>query len=154
MREFDKFCNNIEKMSKSDLDAAIARDAPRALVGLTKLTNGDVEKGLALLSGAAMAAASVDGKLHHDEYRQINSCVSAWTGHKENAYTFDEVKALVEEIVDMKTNNFDDVKAMYVALARVDEEGSIAFICFLAEMIAVDGDASWKERKWLKAVFE
>jgi uncharacterized tellurite resistance protein B-like protein len=153
MREFERFCGNLERMSKVGLDAAIARDATRTLAGLRRLSGGDPGRALALLVGAAMAAASVDGRLHPDEYRHVNCLVSNAAG-RECTCTYEEIVALVEGTVDLDGDDRDEVRAIYVALVEVDGDAAASFICFLTEIMVADGDATWKEKKWLKAVFD
>ena len=154
MREFEKFCSTLEKMDRATLDSVMADEAKEAMRGLVRIAGGDPDKALNLLIGAACAAASVDGKLHEGEYRQINGLISALVGKNEGVASFDQVKALIERTVDLDTNDSDYVRAIYVELTIVDQDSAVAFICFLAAMISCDGDASWKERRWLKAVYE
>lgn len=153
MRELEKFCNSVEKMSRAELDQLMADDATMAMRGLMVVAGGDFKKAMGMLTGAAMAAASVDGKLDEAEYRQINGLIAAAVG-KENSASYAEVKALVEKTVDLSTNDRDYVRSIHFAIARVDKDAAFAFITFLAEMLCADGDASWKERKWLKSLYE
>jgi len=153
MREFEKFCNKVEKLSTAELDSLMAEDAKGAMRGLMVVADGDFTKAMAMLTGAAMAAASVDGKLDQGEYRQINGLIVAAVG-KENSASFADVKALIEKSVDKKTNNREYVRSLFIAIARVDQEAAVSFIAFLAEVLCADGDATWKERKWLKSLYE
>ena len=151
--EFEQFCDTVERMSTADRDRLMAADAKLAMRGIMVLAGGDFNKAVSMLTGAAVAAASVDGKLDQEEYRHINGLISAAVG-KENSVTYAQVKASIEENVDMSTNDRGYVRSLFADLARIDQESATALIEFLIGFMCVDGEATWSERKWLTSLYQ
>lgn len=153
MSGFGKFCDDLERMDRKDLDMYMYTNAVRAIEGLKKISGGSERDAIGLLCGSAMAAASVDGELHYNEYRHINGLLRAAVHSSEDS-SFEEIKELIEETVDLDSCDSDRVRGIYLELADADREAAMSFIRFLSAMMAIDGDASWKERGWLEEVFE
>jgi len=151
--ELDEFCDLVERMSIADRDRLMEKDADKAMRSILKLAGGDLSKAVSMLTAAAVAAASVDGELGQEEYRHINVLISAATG-KENGATYAQVKAIIEENVDMSTNDRGYVRSLFADLAAIDPDAAEALISYLAEFLCVDGDATWKERAWLKSLYQ
>ena len=131
----------------------MADDAKLAMRGLIVVAKGDSKRAAAMLIAGAMAAASVDGKLHQGEYRQINGLIVAALG-EDYALSFEGVKSVMEKNEDLETSDRDFVRMIFNDVFRVDQDAAAAFIAFLAEMLCADGDASWKEKAWLRSLYE
>lgn len=150
MMELEKLCNVIEKMGQEEFDNQIAEHYGRALRGLRRIYD-DEKKCRGLLTVAAMAAAHVDGKFTEGEFRQIGGLIDVASG---TDVTYAQAKALIENTITEKNSEEDFVQSLYLALARVDTDAATAYIMFLIFICCADGDASWKERKWLKNIYQ
>ena len=152
MRDFEKFCKQLEKMSYDDLLKFAGEKYGSCLRALAQVTDGDVKKASAALTICAMAAASVDGKFAEGEYYHIAGLINATAGTEETSY--EEAKALIEKTVPMKDSGSDFVETIYLTIAKVDVDAAVDLIFFLAAICAADGDVCWKERSWLKKIYK
>jgi len=150
MMELEKLCNTIEKMGQEQFDDEIARLYGIALKGFMRIYD-DVDRCSGLLTMAAMAAAHVDGKFTEGEYRQIGGLIKAASGY---SLSYAEAKELLEETITDKRYGEEFVQVWHQNLLRVDEEAAAAYVLFLIYICCADGDASWKERKWLKNIYQ
>ncbi len=153
MRDLEKLCNQLEKMDKSSFNKYIAEKYGNALRALTKVTDGDVKKASAVLTVCAMSAAHVDGKFTQSEYAQVGALIDATNGEGSDV-SFEEAKAMTEKLVTGKNSNEELVEAVYISIAKVDMEAAAEFVFFLIAICCADGDASWKERSWLKKIYK
>jgi len=150
MMELEKLCNTIEKMGQKEFEQGIANSYGMAMSGLKRIYD-DEKKCTGLLAIAAMAAAHVDGKFDENEYRMVGALIKLNTGEK---MSYPEVKALIEKTITNKNSEEEFVEALYIALLKVDKEAAAAYVMFLIFICCADGDASWKERKWLKNIYK
>jgi len=150
MMELEKLCNVVEKMGQKEFDAAIAEHYAKALVGLMRVYD-DKKKCMDLLTVAAMAAAHVDGKFTKEEFRQIGGLIDIASG---TDVSYDEAKAILEKTITEKNSEEEFVQALYLTIARVDMDAAGAYMLFLIFICCADGDANWKERKWLKNIYK
>ena len=135
----------------SDFDDAIAVEYNKALAGVVKLTDGDVEKARAIMTVSAMAAANVDGKFTEGEYRQGNGLIHVTSG---GPVSYATAKSFIEKMITGKNSNEEFVSVTYDSLLRINVDVAFSYLMFLIFICCADGDASWKERKWLKRIYK
>ena len=151
MREFEKACKQLEKMSEDELLEFAGEKYGSSLRALSAAMGGDVKKAASLITLCAMAAASVDGKLSESEYLHIAAMIHADTGSEPS---FNDVKELIEDTITGKDSEVDFVQKVLLTIGREDLEASGDFVMFLMAICASDGDASWKERAWIKKLYK
>jgi len=150
MMELEKLCNTVEKMGQEQFDDEIARNYGIALRGLMRVYD-DESKCRGMLTVAAMAAAHVDGKFTEGEFRQIGGLIDAASGTN---VTYSQAKDLIEKTITEKNSEEDFVEGLYMVLLKTDKDAAAAYVVFLIFICCADGDASWKERKWLKNIYQ
>jgi len=152
MRDFEKLCKQLEKLSHEDLLRYAGEKYGSSLRALAQVTDGDVRKASAILTICAMAAASVDGKFEEGEYYHIAGLITATADIE--GISYEDAKALIEKSIPEKDSGADFVEGVYLTIAQVDQQASFDFIFFLAAICAADGDVCWKERAWIKKIYK
>lgn len=151
MMDLELLCNTIENMDQKEFDRTIAKEWARAIKGLTLVYDNDVDKSKKMMILSAMAAAHVDGKFTQGEFRQVGSLIDNATGSN---VTYEDTKDLIERIITDYNSEEELVQGVYRKLLKVDPDAAASYVIFLVFICCADGDACWKEKKWIKNIYE
>ncbi len=109
----------------------------------------DTSKASKITLGIILYAVAADGKFVEDEYKLVQFLIEKATGSK---LSFPEAKALVESMGD-PNEQIDYLKKYFLAVSEQGEDKGVAFICLIMTVLSIDGDVSYKEKKWMNKIF-
>ncbi|MBO4551782.1 MAG: hypothetical protein J5673_01105 [Candidatus Methanomethylophilaceae archaeon] len=109
----------------------------------------DKPKALAITLNIVFYSVAADGKLVPEEFALVQFLLEKATGEK---YPFSEVKKLIENAGD-PNDQIDYIRKYFLLVDDYGEEAGVAFICLIMSVLSIDGDVSYREKKWMNKIF-
>ncbi len=148
MFEMSKALKQCEKLTDEERIELFA-ESFKKVNEATRIILKDDAKAFSTTLSVVLYSAAADGKFEEEEYALIAAMIKAAT---DRSLSYPEAKSLVESVGDPE-EEIDFLRDYFIAVCDVSDDAGIAYVCLMMTTLAIDGDVSYKEKKWMKKVF-
>ena len=148
MSAIDKALKKCEKLSDEERITVFVDSYNVVLNAFSDIRQNEQEGFTATLKTILLAMAA-DGKFNSDEYSLLATLIKHVT---DKVISYEDAKSMIESL-GSPDDYIETLKHLFSDLMKYSEEAAVSFAVLIITVLAIDGDVSYKEKKWFKKIF-